>query len=82
MASQKSPWARPQLIVLTRGTPDESVLFHCKRIEKIGDLGGAEVLARAGAGHVPAALVNGILIFNLDILSPLLMNLPARQNDR
>jgi len=26
----KKPWARPELIVLVRGTPDEAVLKACK----------------------------------------------------
>lgn len=30
MPSNKLQWTRPQLIVLTRGTPEESVLLHCK----------------------------------------------------
>jgi hypothetical protein len=34
----KKNWIKPQLIVLTRGTPEESVLVHCKRI---GDKSGA-----------------------------------------
>jgi hypothetical protein len=29
---EKKNWVEPQLIVLTRGTPDESVLAHCKII--------------------------------------------------
>ncbi len=28
----KKPWVKPQLIILARGTPEESVLEHCKRI--------------------------------------------------
>jgi hypothetical protein len=30
MSSDKRRWTRPQLIVLARGTPEESVLLHCK----------------------------------------------------
>ena len=30
MSSNKMQWTKPQLIVLTRGTPEESVLTHCK----------------------------------------------------
>ena len=30
MAKAKMQWTTPQLIVLARGTPDESVLTHCK----------------------------------------------------
>jgi hypothetical protein len=32
MKASKKQWTRPQLIVLARGTPDESVLEHCKDI--------------------------------------------------
>ena len=32
MLNKKMQWTKPQLIVLTRGTPEESVLEHCKRI--------------------------------------------------
>ena len=32
METQKKSWEKPQLIVLARGTPEESVLQHCKRI--------------------------------------------------
>jgi hypothetical protein len=32
MSSKKERWTKPQLIVLSRGTADESVLLHCKRI--------------------------------------------------
>ena len=28
----KSRWTKPELIVIARGTPEESVLLHCKRI--------------------------------------------------
>ena len=30
MSSAKMQWTKPQLIVLTRGMPEESVLSHCK----------------------------------------------------
>lgn len=36
MANEKRLWTKPQLIVLTRGTPEENVLTHCKRIGNIG----------------------------------------------
>jgi hypothetical protein len=36
MDEQKKVWEEPQLIVLTRGTPEESVLTHCKLIGAIG----------------------------------------------
>jgi hypothetical protein len=32
MSKSKKQWAAPQLVVLARGTPEESVLTHCKRI--------------------------------------------------
>lgn len=32
MTDTKKQWTRPQLIVLARGTPEERVLEHCKRI--------------------------------------------------
>lgn len=30
MENQKKTWEKPQLIVLARGTPEESVLTNCK----------------------------------------------------
>lgn len=30
MNTQKKTWEKPQLIILARGTPEESVLAHCK----------------------------------------------------
>ncbi|MDD1650523.1 MAG: hypothetical protein LUO80_09045 [Methylococcaceae bacterium] len=30
MSSAKTEWTKPQLIVLARGTPQESVLVNCK----------------------------------------------------
>jgi hypothetical protein len=30
VSSAKMNWTKPQLIVLTRGTPEENVLAHCK----------------------------------------------------
>lgn len=32
MSNVKRQWTQPQLIVLARGTPEESVLLHCKSI--------------------------------------------------
>jgi hypothetical protein len=32
MSNIRSQWTKPQLIVLARGTPEESVLEHCKFI--------------------------------------------------
>jgi hypothetical protein len=31
----KKIWETPQLIILARGTPEESVLIHCKRINAL-----------------------------------------------
>ena len=43
MAHHKKSWKQPQLIILSRGTPQESVLLHCKyigdtalRVEAVG----------------------------------------------
>ncbi len=36
--SKKVKWTKPQLIVLTRGTPEEAVLTHCKRIDNSGPI--------------------------------------------
>ena len=30
MSNPKMQWTRPQLVVLARGTPEESVLLQCK----------------------------------------------------
>lgn len=30
--SEKKRWVKPQLIILAKGTPEEAVLTHCKRI--------------------------------------------------
>jgi hypothetical protein len=32
MSNIRSQWTKPQLIVLARGTPEESVLLNCKFI--------------------------------------------------
>lgn len=39
MSNTKKEWTRPQLIVLARGTPEEAVLYNCKRI---GDVQGPQ----------------------------------------
>lgn len=39
-------WTKPQLIVLTRGTPEESVLTHCKKIGQFEAL--ASLVAQEG----------------------------------
>jgi hypothetical protein len=36
MSYKKEQWTKPQLIVLARGTPEENVLTHCKRIGNTG----------------------------------------------
>jgi hypothetical protein len=36
MSNKKMQWTKPLLIVLTRGTPEENVLTHCKRIGNQG----------------------------------------------
>jgi hypothetical protein len=36
MEMKKKAWETPQLIILARGTPEESVLTQCKRIGSIG----------------------------------------------
>ncbi len=36
MSKVKTQWTQPQLIVLARGMPEESVLEHCKRIGNVG----------------------------------------------
>ena len=36
MADKKKPWTRPQLIVLGRGRPEESVLDKCRNFSPIG----------------------------------------------
>jgi len=44
----RNKWTRPQLIVLTRGTPEESVLLHCKRIGNTGWSSDATSTAQVG----------------------------------
>ena len=41
MAQAKMQWTTPQLIVLSKGTPEESVLTVCKYIGA-GEFGGPE----------------------------------------
>jgi hypothetical protein len=33
METQKKTWEKPQLIILARGTPEESVLLACKLVK-------------------------------------------------
>lgn len=35
MSENKLHWIKPQLIVLARGTPEESVLLVCKQIDVV-----------------------------------------------
>lgn len=46
MSINKIKWGRPQLIVLSKGTPEESVLLHCKRIGEFAGL--PELVSQAG----------------------------------
>jgi hypothetical protein len=50
MQKQKKQWTRPQLIVLDRGRPEESVLAVCKNreSEQIGPGLGSACVALAG----------------------------------
>ena len=47
MSNPKKEWTKPQLIVLARGTPEEAVLQHCKRI---GDLTARSPFTQAQTG--------------------------------
>jgi len=48
MADIKTQWTTPQLIVLARGTPEESVLTHCKRIGNTDPVGSPTSTAQTG----------------------------------
>ena len=37
MPNTMTPWTKPQLIVLARGTPEEAVLTGCKEIVESGE---------------------------------------------
>jgi hypothetical protein len=39
MSEEKKSWTKPQLIVLGRGRPEESILYTCKQINQAGDPG-------------------------------------------
>jgi hypothetical protein len=54
MEETRMPWATPQLIVLSRGTPEESVLTHCKFIGA-PPTGGADTRTQDGCNDVDAA---------------------------
>ena len=43
--STRAKWETPQLVVLARGTPEESVLLHCKAI---GVGGGPTTISQEG----------------------------------
>ncbi len=47
MPQAKTQWTTPQLIVLSRGTPEESVLTVCKYIGA-GPLGGPDTANQNG----------------------------------
>ena len=48
MGKQEKVWETPYLVVLSRGTPDESVLLHCKRIGNDGLTDDATNTAQTG----------------------------------
>ena len=53
MADIKMEWTKPQLIVLARGMPEESVLVNCKTMNPNQSVQGRS--ARRLAAHSPAA---------------------------
>ena len=48
MEKPEKNWETPYLVVLSRGTPDENVLLHCKRIGNTGDLGTSTSTGQIG----------------------------------
>jgi hypothetical protein len=42
MTTEKKPWSQPQLIVLDRGLPEETVLIVCKFIKANAPSNGAK----------------------------------------
>lgn len=50
MLNNKKQWTKPQLIILARGTSEESVLEHCKRIGDF-NLAVAENVAQVGCDN-------------------------------
>ncbi|NIT59008.1 MAG: hypothetical protein GWN00_23115 [Aliifodinibius sp.] len=44
----KKTWEKPQLIVLARGTSDESVLTHCKYIGNTGPVSSPFNVGQSG----------------------------------
>jgi len=52
MEQLKKSWETPQLIILARGTPDESVLSHCKIIDKVGPNTGPDTNAQTNCNKL------------------------------
>lgn len=52
MTKQKKSWETPQLIILARGTPEESVLTACKRIGFGGDTGFSQGIGQSGCDNL------------------------------
>lgn len=48
---QKKPWHQPELIVLMRGTPEESVLLGCKAGPRTGGMTGGNANQGPGCGY-------------------------------
>jgi hypothetical protein len=46
MSASNKQWSKPQLIVLARGAPEESVLTFCKRIVQTGTIEGPLVASQ------------------------------------
>ena len=51
MQKQQKSWETPQLIILARGTPEESVLTHCKRISPGSDATTPENVGQNGCDY-------------------------------
>lgn len=51
MQKQGKSWETPQLIILARGTPEESVLTHCKRIGGGGGGGSPQDIGQNGCDN-------------------------------
>ncbi len=52
MTSNQAPWTKPHLNVLLRGTPEENVLTHCKRIGSVS-MGSPSNTAQTGCDRGP-----------------------------
>ncbi len=48
MSTGKPRWIKPQLVVLARGMPEESVLTHCKRIGNQAPVGDPQTQVQTG----------------------------------